>query len=209
MQCPNFAHPTILAYLHTMKELSPEYLKSALQKATTARRTLTIDGYHRAGVLVPVVSADTGPELLFTRRTELVETHKGQISFPGGMADEEDADIVATALREFEEELGVRRHVVEVLGLLDDLPTPTGFVITPVVGILSKVPELSPNDDEVAEVFRVPLSFFAVRDNGRMEIREFRGTSHEVWFYEYSGRTIWGVTAAIIRLFLKRVNSLE
>ena len=170
------------------------------------RERISIDGYHTASVLVPIVLGTGDPKLLFTKRTELVETHKGQVSFPGGMMDPDDGDVVRTALREAWEEVGIPATAVEVVGILDDLPTPTGFVITPVVGILETPLLLSPNLDEVADVFQVPLSFFADSRNGRTELREFRGTKLEVWYYESGSHTIWGATAMIVRSLLKRLG---
>jgi 8-oxo-dGTP pyrophosphatase MutT (NUDIX family) len=172
----------------------------------TKRKVLSIPGYAHAGVLVPLVSTKCSLELLFTKRTEKVETHKGQISFPGGMVDATDRDIIHTALREAEEEIGLTHDKIEVIGLLDDMATPSGFVITPVVGIVEELPELFPNHDEVAEVFRVDLEFFADESNGRTEFREVKGLSYEVWFYPYGDHLIWGATAMMIRSLLKKIK---
>lgn len=156
----------------------------------------------RAAVLVPLVEARTGLHLLLTRRTDEVETHKGQIAFPGGVADGNDADSVDTALRETEEELGIVKSSVEILGLLDDLTTPTGFVITPIVGYFPRAVTLRPNPAEVAEVFTVPLGFLADKQNATREIRRVAGKDREVWSYVYGDHLIWGATAWIIRSLL-------
>ncbi len=173
------------------------------------RGVLAIEGFHRAGVLVPLVLGDDGTELLFTQRTDHVETHKGQISFPGGMADAGDRDIVHTALREAEEELGIGAPLVEVRGLLDDLAVPSGFIITPVVGILRGLPPLTPNPREVAEAFTVPLEFFCRKESGRSELREYRGVMREVWFYQHGKHNIWGATAMIVRQLLLKTGLVE
>ena len=167
---------------------------------------LSLDGFRRAGVLVPVVMDQGDAGLLLTKRTDEVETHKGQISFPGGAADAGDADIVQTALREAEEELGIDPSGVEVLGLLDDLATPTGFCITPVLALMVALPPLKPNPMEVAEAFVIPVSFFLNPENGRVELRQFRGEEREVWFYGAGDRLVWGVTAMIIRSLLVRLD---
>ena len=196
-------------YIHClMKEITNNEVRLRLASlARSGQRTrVSIDGFHSAGVLVPVILGAHGPELLFTKRTELVETHKGQVSFPGGLMDPEDGDLIHTALREAWEEVGIPRTSVEVMGMLDDLPTPTGFVITPVVGLLEKLPALSPNSTEVAEVFQVPLLFFADPENGRTEVREFRGEQHDVWYFQTRSHTIWGATAMIVRLLLKGMD---
>ena len=157
------------------------------------------EGFTPAAVLIPLVLNDTSIDLLLTRRTEDVETHKGQIAFPGGMVDDGDTSRRHTALRETEEELGIRPAHIEVLGILDELLTPTGFVITPVVGIVETLPVMKPNPREVAEVFTVPLAFFADSQNARREWRSTPLGEREVWFYEYEGKVIWGATAAMIR----------
>jgi 8-oxo-dGTP pyrophosphatase MutT (NUDIX family) len=173
------------------------------------RNTLAIEGFRRAGVLVPLILGVEGADLLFTRRTDHVETHKGQISFPGGMVDEGDADIVQTALREAEEELGIGSKLIDVKGILDDLAVPSGFIITPVVGILSSLPSLTPNPQEVAEAFSVPLAFFCNPANGRSELRDYRGGKREVWFYEHGEHIIWGATAMIVRSLLLSLGALK
>ncbi len=165
-------------------------------------------GYERAGVLVPVVLDEEQPNLLFTLRTEHVDTHKGQVSFPGGAVHLQDTSIIETALRETHEELGIPPRAVETFGLLDDLATPSGFIITPVVGVLRSMPPLRPNPAEVADTFTVPLLFFTDPSNSRSELREFKAQQHEVWFYETQPHTIWGVTALIVRSFLKKLGLL-
>jgi 8-oxo-dGTP pyrophosphatase MutT (NUDIX family) len=191
-----------------MNIISDNELRTRLAALTgnEPRACIAMEGFHTAGVLVPIVFGTGTPELLFTKRTELVETHKGQVSFPGGMMDPDDGDIVRTALREAWEEVGIPASSIEVVGILDDLPTPTGFIITPVVGIIQQLPSLSPNLDEVADVFRVPLPFFTNPDNGRMEIWESLGRPYEVWYYESGSHTIWGATAMIVRSLLKRLH---
>jgi 8-oxo-dGTP pyrophosphatase MutT (NUDIX family) len=177
------------------------------EAATTAdRQTVSIRGFHHAGVLVPVIFRAEEPELLLTRRTEEVESHKGQVAFPGGMVEEGDRDIMHTALREANEELGIDAGVVDALGLLDDHATPTGFIITPVLGLIRGMPPLHPNPEEVAETFLLPLHFFTSPGNVRCEQREFLGVTHDVWFYDGGPHIIWGATAAIVRGLLRRMR---
>jgi 8-oxo-dGTP pyrophosphatase MutT (NUDIX family) len=191
-----------------MRNLSLTDLRELVQprRGAAERQHIIAEGFHRAAVLVPLVQKSDGFDLLLTKRTDAVETHKSQISFPGGMVDSDDVDITQTALREAEEELGLPPSAVETLGMLDDLPTPTGFVITPVIGVIQSLPALRPNTVEVAEVFQAPLEFFVDERNGKSELREFRGKQHEVWFYQFGEHLIWGATAMITRSLLQRLH---
>lgn len=180
--------------------------KLAERLSAEERKGLEIRDFRRAAVLVPLVQSDDGLNLLFTRRTESVETHKGQISFPGGVVDDSDKDAIHTALRETKEEIGIESSRVTTLGLLDDIATPIGFIITPVVGLLEGNPELRLSETEVAEVFQTPLSFFADTGNGTMKYREAAGRRYEVWSYDTGRHVIWGATANIIRLLLAKLD---
>jgi 8-oxo-dGTP pyrophosphatase MutT (NUDIX family) len=173
------------------------------------RRSIAIDGFRRAGVLVPLIFQREGPEVLLTRRTEDVESHKGQISFPGGMMEETDRDITHTAVREAKEELGIAEGVFEILGLLDDHATPSGFVITPVLGLTTRRPLIRPNAGEVAETFTVPLEFFASSQNLTTSKKVFLGREHDVWYYDTGAHVIWGATAAMLRGLLERLSMIS
>ena len=205
----SFADSLPVHYLNGMPPLDPAEFLIVLKQTLSfpARRMTAPEGFRKAAVLVPLIVTPEGTDLLLTRRTEAVETHKGQISFPGGVADEKDADPVQTALREAHEELGISPLQVEVMGVLDDLMTPTGFVITPVVGLLRGVPPLIPNPMEVDEAFTVPLDFFRDPAHGRTEWREVLGEPREIWFYEWGNHTVWGATALIIRSLLARITA--
>ena len=188
----------------------PEQFRDLLASAFAQRERIEIhlEGYHLAGVLVPLMIGTGVVEILLTKRTEDVETHKGQISFPGGMVEEADDNIRTTALREAEEELAIPLSSVETIGLLDDLATPTGFIITPVVGIVKPGTCFVPNPVEVAEAFSVPLGFFADPANGRSERKFIEGSEREVWYYQHGHHVIWGATAMIIRSLLRKIGSL-
>lgn len=179
---------------------TPADVRNILAKTgrRSAPHTAVREGLIPAAVLVPLVSIRGETHLLLTRRTDTVETHKGHIAFPGGMVDEDDRDRIATALRETKEELGIAADAIQTLGYLDDFATPTGFVITPVVGFLDRAPDMSPSPAEVAEAFFVPLSFLNDPQNCRRETRITEFGPRETWHYEYHGRIIWGATAAII-----------
>lgn len=151
-----------------------------------------------AAVLVPVVQRAEGPTMLLTRRADHLRSHKGQISFPGGRRDEGDASAAANALREAEEEIGLPPANVEVIGYLDDYPTMTRYLVTPVVGIVSGEPELRPHEGEVAEVFEVPLAF--VLDPASFERKLLSRDGINVPFFElnHGPYRIWGATAGML-----------
>ncbi len=151
-----------------------------------------------ASVLVPIVAHARELTVLFTQRTTHLKAHSGQVSFPGGRAEPHDASPEFTALREAQEEVGLRPERVEILARLPDYFTRTGFRITPVVGVVVPPLELSPDPREVEEVFEVPLAFLLDPRNHRRQTREWQGQT--VGFYEvpYGDRYIWGATAGMI-----------
>jgi 8-oxo-dGTP pyrophosphatase MutT (NUDIX family) len=153
--------------------------------------------FRGAAVLVPVL----GDELVFTQRTANLSQHSGQISFPGGRIDADDADARAAALREADEEIGLPPASVEVLGELDDIPTPTGYVITPVVGAIAAAPAWRPNPHEVAEIFTVPLARLRAVEEISGQIERW-GVVWPMVVYPVDGRRIWGATARMIQLLL-------
>lgn len=151
-----------------------------------------------AAVLVPVVVRDTGLTMLLTQRTAHLRDHAGQVSFPGGRCEEHDGSPEATALREAEEEVGIASSQVEILGRLPEYRTGTGFVITPVVGLVTPPLNLKLDDFEVAEVFEPPLEFLLDSTNHRRQSIEVRGVRHEYWAMPWQGYFIWGATAGML-----------
>lgn len=166
------------------------------------RRVVPVGVLVQAAVLVPIVDRG-GPVLVFAKRTDRVEHHKGQISFPGGIVDPSDGSFLDAALRECEEEIGLPRRVVEPLGALDDTETfATQFVITPFVGLVRGPVVWRPDGDEIEQVIEVPWA--ALTDPGafRVEMWERDGVRRPVYFYDYRGQTIWGATARILKGYL-------
>jgi 8-oxo-dGTP pyrophosphatase MutT (NUDIX family) len=151
-----------------------------------------------AAVLVPVVAGGKGLNMLLTRRTSHLQVHAGQISFPGGRLETDDLDAAAGALREAEEEIGLGRQSVEVIGRLDTYVTRTGFEVTPVVGLVTPPVDLRPHPFEVAEIFEVPLDFALDPRNRERRSREFNGVQREFWAIPYRDYFIWGATAGMI-----------
>jgi 8-oxo-dGTP pyrophosphatase MutT (NUDIX family) len=161
------------------------------------------DGFEavKAAVLLPLIhrsSSHQGPSLLFTRRTESLARHSGQVSFPGGRSETKDLSPVETALRETFEETGIAPALVSVAGYLDRYLTGTGFDIQPVVGFLTGDFVLNPDPSEVAATFEVPLAFLLDAANRRRESRDVGGRLRQFYAFTYQGHEIWGATAAII-----------
>lgn len=167
--------------------------------ADRPRRALELDGYRRAAVALLLRDDGDRTVVPFIVRPDAMRAHGGQIALPGGTRDESDRSFEACARRETEEELGVSRAQIDVLGLLDDVPTPTGFVITPVVAELVGPCEYRPSPDEVAELFEAPLAVFADRSTAEdMGEREFRGVRYRLRAYVVGERRIWGATARVL-----------
>ena len=157
-----------------------------------------------AAVLVPVVLREE-LTLLLTQRTESLPTHGGQISFPGGKLEPGDADAVAAALREAEEEIGLARHHVEPVGFLDGYRTGTGFNVTPVVALVDPGFSLLLDSREVAEAFEVPLRFLMDEANHQKHSRPWRGRDRHYYAMPYRDRYIWGATAGMIKNLHQRL----
>lgn len=165
-----------------------------------------------ASVLVPLVMHEQGVQLLLTRRTDHLRDHAGQISFPGGRVEPEDDDAVATALRETEEEIGLARSHIEVIGRLPIYTTVTGFHVTPVVALVQPDIELRLDEFEVAEAFEVPLAFLMDPANHRRHRFEFEGGERSFLSMPWTSLDaagqpreyfIWGATAAMLRNFYR------
>ncbi len=160
--------------------------------------TLPSTALRPAAVLVALVDHAHGMSILLTQRTAHLTAHAGQISFPGGRIEEADADAIEAALRETEEEVGLPRDRVSVIGQLDTYVTGTGFEITPIVGIVAPPFPLAIDPFEVAEAFEVPLAFILDRRNHQRVERESAGRTRCFFVLPYEGRNIWGATAGIL-----------
>lgn len=152
----------------------------------------------RAAVLVPLVNRPAGLQVLLTQRTAHLADHAGQISFPGGRAEQADASIAATALREAEEEVGLPASAVTVLGNLADYETVTGYRVTPVVGWVEPPFSLEPDPFEVADVFEVPLAFLLDPANQQRHFHTLGEVRRGYWAIPWRDRYIWGATAAML-----------
>jgi len=162
-------------------------------------------GTRHAAVLIPIICRPE-PTLLLTRRSDQLRKHAGQVAFPGGAADACDASIIATALREAQEEVAIPPEEVYVLGTLSPQDSSSGFRVTPVVGLLPVDVPLHPAEDEVAELFEMPLSeAFDLARYHPLDIHR-RGIHHRVYLSWYQQQFVWGLTAAIIRQLAGQVE---
>ena len=172
--------------------------RDSLEAALTRRHRRSDKRGQYAAVLVPIID-DGGPlRILLTRRTEQLPTHKGQVAFPGGRVEAEDTGPIDTALRETHEEIGMASEYVDVLGRLDDFPTVTDeMMVTPVVGWITEVPALVASPDEVARIFTIPVT--ALMDGDRWITRHWErgGKEYPVYYFDWDGETLWGLSAYI------------
>lgn len=159
-----------------------------------------------AGVLVPIALEDRGPRLYLTKRSSRLKHHPGQIAFPGGKMDPDDADVAATALREANEEIALSPDNVEVLGTLPSHETVTGFDMTPVVGLLRGGFVPIPEPGEVQEVFSVPLDHVTEIARFSVERRRWRGVWRRFYTVPHGPYYIWGATARILRALADRLD---
>ncbi|TXI74022.1 MAG: CoA pyrophosphatase [Dechloromonas sp.] len=159
-----------------------------------------------AAVLFPIIVRDAGHTVMLTQRTAHLRDHAGQISFPGGRVEAEDLSPTHTALRETEEEVGLSRERVEILGFLPEYRTGTGFRVTPVVGLVHPPFDLQPDPFEVAEVFEVPLAFLLDPANHQRHEMHYRGALRQYFAMPYGDYFIWGATAGMIRSLSQRLG---
>jgi 8-oxo-dGTP pyrophosphatase MutT (NUDIX family) len=162
--------------------------------------------WKQAAVLVPVVTHPREQTVLLTRRTEGLLEHAGQVSFPGGVSEAMDSDSMQTALRETEEETGLERCFIEIVGFLDGYLTVSGYAVTPVVGLVRPDFRLRPDPLEVAEVFEVPVKFLRNPANRQVRARRVGDRNVGYYLFEYNQHAIWGATAAMLVNFFDKLE---
>ncbi len=188
-------------------------IEKALSRDNPARRGMRSDldlnmdlaghavmptSYKPAAVLVPLVERSGDLTVLLTKRTHQLQTHAGQVAFPGGRVDPEDADDTACALRETHEEIGLAREHIDIAGMLDQHKTGTGYLITPIVGFVTPPFELIAEPGEVEAIFEVPLSVILADGALATESMHYKGHLRHYYAMQYDGYNIWGATAAIL-----------
>jgi 8-oxo-dGTP pyrophosphatase MutT (NUDIX family) len=182
-----------------------EVLRNIL--TTRNRRLIEHPSFARAAVLVPLFKKGGDCHVIFTKRTDTVRYHKGEISFPGGVYDEGDLELKRTALREAFEEIGLKENDVQIIGVLDDIVTITQFIVTPFVGLLPYPYPFKLSSIEIAELIEVPMAALLDEDCFS-ETEIIRGTGKEVvQAYQYGKHVIWGATARILKQFLDLIQN--
>ena len=177
-------------------DLDPEGLMAALDRPP-----------RLAAVLIPVMAREDAITVLFTERAASLRDHAGQIAFPGGKIEPADPSPLHAALREAQEEVGLAPSAVRPLGYLDPYLSGTGFLVTPVLGLVTPGATLVPNPDEVAGMFEVPLAFLMDGASYELHSREWRGRQRAYYALPFGERYIWGVTAGITRNLYERLSA--
>lgn len=169
-----------------------------------APRQLALD-YPEAGILVPVTDNPSRPEIIFTLRSANLSTHRGQVSFPGGRRDPEDASLEHTALRETHEEIGLPPDQVQLVAPLSQVISRYGILVTPYVGVVPEAHPLSANPAEIESIFRVPVDFFLDDRRERTDPLSFLNNTYYVPCYRWQRYEIWGLSAVVLVDFLNAV----
>ena len=186
-------------------------MKEKIRQALSQREKRRIIDLNAipAAVLIPIFEKDGEDHILFTKRTDTVEHHKGQISFPGGGRDKEDETLLHTALRESHEEVGILPDDVEVLGDLDDEKTHvSNYIISPYVGVIPYPYPFKISPDEVQELLEIPISALLDKANFREEIQTSGDKRYRAFYYHYKNEVIWGATSRILKRFFDMVCSV-
>ncbi len=180
-----------------------------LEKILAHRQRKVIDhpALTRAAVLVPLFNKLDECHILFTRRTQHVRYHKGQISFPGGMFDEDDQDLTRTALREAFEEIGLEEKDVHIIGGLDDIVTVTDFIVTPFVGHIPYPYRFKLSEIEIDELIEVPLSSLLDPECFSEKENDDEYGKRMIYTYQYGKHAIWGATALILKQLLELIST--
>ncbi|MBL4820164.1 MAG: CoA pyrophosphatase [Gammaproteobacteria bacterium] len=163
---------------------------------------------RKASVLIPVIkpTASSRSHIVLTLRSDNLNSHAGQVSFPGGSREHHDSDNIETALRESEEEIGLNPDAVEIIGQLGEFLLPSGFEVTPVIGLVEPEPQLTPCPIEVNEIFMAPTELLLDPEAYTESIVEFAGQPRKILELYYEGYRIWGATAVILHHLATQIN---
>jgi 8-oxo-dGTP pyrophosphatase MutT (NUDIX family) len=189
--------------------LSPELDEPQTQDVFLYADRPTPDGPFTPAAVLVAITDRPAPGMLFTLRHAGLRQHSGQVAFPGGRLDPDDADAIAAALREAEEEIALPPGVVEVIGRSDTFRTGTGFAIEPIIGIVPPDLPLQPADGEVEAIFEVPLDFLLDAANRELKTVDWQGGKRSYYEYLWEEQRIWGVTAAILVNLARRIEAVR
>ena len=181
--------------LRSNEDANPETKPTNILKTKPDNRNELIP----AAVLVPIIIRNDGLQVLLTKRNENLKHHAGQISFPGGRVDDSDRNVQHTALRETEEEVGLKPALIKIIGELDQYIVGTGYLVSPIIGVIEPPFELVKQEDEVAEIFEAPLDFLISPENFKRYSRNFNGKTHYHFAITWENHFIWGATAGMLR----------
>ena len=170
------------------------------------KKSCTYPDYRCASVLILLVNKNNSPHVILTLRTDSVSTHKGQVSFPGGGVDDTDENYLFTALRETHEEIGVPPEKIKILGEFDDYISLAGFEVHVYAGITDYPVEYNLSADEIDTILEVPLSIFCNKEYYKCDIIQHKGNEVAVYYYDWQGTTIWGMTARILTDFAEMIT---
>lgn len=182
------------------------HIRNSLRQHEPLQLDKKHDERKRAAVLVPIVDA-SDPRILLTERAGSLDAHGGEVAFPGGREDETDTSLIHTALRETEEEVGLHAGAIEVVGELRPFISKYGLHVTPFVGLVPDAFRYSPNVDEIASIFEVPLYYFGATEPVRVDEISRHGETHRVEVYDFEGYEIWGLTAMILAEFFDVIRA--
>ncbi|MCH8061457.1 MAG: CoA pyrophosphatase [Chloroflexi bacterium] len=188
-----------------MEESATELIRRIL--TDNPKKTVVDSSLTPAAVTLLLYPKDGEYCILLNKRTDTVDDHKGEISFPGGRKDPEDKTLLDTALRETHEEMGISPDDVDILGEIDDVPTNTSYLISTFVGTIPYPYKFAPSEAEVAEVLEVPISTLMDHDSARDEVRVRDGELVNSVSYSYDGHLIFGATARILSRFLELLDT--
>lgn len=187
-------------------------MKEELAKILAQRQKQYISDANRipSAVLIPLYQKQGKYYIIFIRRTETVKTHKGQISFPGGMRDKSDETLLHTAIRESGEEIGLKTKDIEIIGEMDDeITTTSNYIVTPFVAVIPWPYRFTKNRDEVAEIIEVPINMLLEKGHLKANTENLNGRPIESFTYYYQGKVIWGATARILKKLLDMIGKIN
>ncbi|HPS57335.1 MAG TPA: CoA pyrophosphatase [Spirochaetota bacterium] len=188
-------------------EVFKETLRERLKNRK--KRSISFPDYRKAAVMMLFFEKNNSVHVLLQLRTDRVSTHKGQVSMPGGSCDSTDRDLLQTALRETNEEMGIDPSAIEVIGEFDEYISIMGFQVNVFAGALNSKIEYTASDDETEQILEVPFSLFYNEEFYKCEKLTHEGREFDVYYYDFNGITVWGMTARILTDFSRKICKIQ